>query len=436
MSGQAERDVRVVVVEDDPDQLEALAGALRDASYNVEAFADPRAAITAVEERPPALVITDLTMPGLSGLDVIRAIRDRWSDADVPVMVLSGLGEEETMVECFSAGASDYLTKPIKLAELRAKTSVLIKRSGMTLVQRRDEPVPGPRVGDELPPDSIFGSYRIVRRLGAGGMGVIYEARTTDGAPVALKVLTPELSRDSALLKRFFREAQHLKEVRHPNIVSFHDVGCVGQMYFIVMEYVAGDPLDLRYEAVLPIEEALAAQIGSQIAEALSALHRVGIVHRDLKPANVMVGEDGQVKLIDFGLTKHSRDEKLTDTNVLIGTPHFISPEQLTGSAPVDIRADLYALGVILFFLLSGRHPFEGATPFEILRAHVGSPAPSLREMNPEISPWMDALVARLLSKRPEDRFETPDEVLRLLASAAILPGEAAAVAGSSMMTA
>jgi DNA-binding response OmpR family regulator len=426
MVDEATGGARVVVIEDDPDQLEALGLALQDAAYNVEAFSDAREALPLIEERPPALVITDLTMPGLSGLDAIRAIRARWSDADLPIMVLSGVGEEETIIECFSAGASDYLTKPIGLAELRAKSSLLVRRSGLTHVQREAPAVPP----DELAPGMLFGSHQIVRRLGAGGMGVIYEARDVAGAPVALKVLTAELSRDDALLKRFFREAQHLKAVRHPNIVSFFDMGCVGQTYYIAMEHVDGAPLDDRYRAVLPLEEETAALLCVQIAEALGALHAAGIIHRDLKPANVMVTDDGCVKLIDFGLTKHSRDARLTDTNVLIGTPHFIAPEQLTGSGPIDVRADLYALGVILFFLLAGRHPFEGATPFEILKAHTSTPPPSLRAINPGVSRWMDAVVARLLSKDPQARFATPAEVREALLVGAPAPATGAGPMG------
>jgi CheY-like chemotaxis protein len=412
---------RVVIVDDDPEAVEALAAVLEDPRYEIEGHTDPARALATIEAARPLLVVTDLGMPKMSGRDLIKAIRARWGDGDPAVMVLSGEGDEDIMLECFSLGAADYLTKPIAVAELRAKAALLASRVEAARLEARDT-APGEHGtrlvidAHALQPGDRCGGYTIVGRLGAGGMGVVYKAASERYGTVALKVLTPELSKDRALLARFFREAQHLKAVRHPNIVSFYDLGHHGGAYFLVMEYAPGEPLDVRYRDALPLTEREALRIAGEIARALEALHGASLVHRDLKPANVMVDDAGGVKLVDFGLAKRAFDDQLTDSDVLMGTPHYLAPERITGNDALDIRSDLYALGVLLFFLLTGRPPFVGDTPFAVLQGHASEPAPSVRTLNPATSPETEALLATLLAKSPEDRPQSPAAVLATLA--------------------
>lgn len=402
---------RIVIIDDDPELLLVIAAALETLPAEVEAHQDALAGVAAVRARTPHLVVTDLTMPVITGQEVIERIRRDHPGAYPPIMVLSGVGQEEVMLECFSLGATDYLTKPINPPELRAKAAVLLARAGAARVaERTAAPAFDP---SDLPPGARFGDYTIVRKLGAGGMGTVYAAESAHRGLVAIKVLSTELSKDRVLLRRFLREAAHLKAIRHPNVVAFYDMGHEAGAYFLAMELAPGQPLDAFAKGRLPLSEADALRVAGEVTSALEALDLSRIVHRDLKPANVIVNGDWtRLKLVDFGLTRRPHEQRLTDTDVLMGTPHFIAPEQITSSQTADIRSDLYALGVLLFWMLTGRYPFEGETPFAILQGHACTPAPAVRTYNPTVSEEAQRMVARLLQKNPSHRYQSPTELL------------------------
>ncbi len=287
----------------------------------------------------------------------------------------------------------------------------------------------------EEPRDSLVGKtiadrYTVVRRLGRGGMGVVYEARHLAlGRSVALKVLKSDRARESVARARFEREARAAASVGSEHIVEVHDFGTTpeGEPY-IVMEMLEG--LDLA--ALIAKEGALAPGralgIARQLGRALAAAHDKGIIHRDLKPENVfVVDRDGKdfVKLLDFGISKiHDSDEPaLTGSDVLLGTPRYMAPEQARGDTDLDGRVDVYGLGVILYELLTARVPFLGRTSLEIVQKHLHAEPEPIRSQRPEVTEEVERVVMRALAKDRDERFQTVRDLCAALPVAEAHPG-------------
>ncbi|MGQ9857622.1 MAG: serine/threonine-protein kinase [Thermodesulfobacteriota bacterium] len=258
--------------------------------------------------------------------------------------------------------------------------------------------------------------YRILEKIGEGGMGVVYKAHDARlNREVAIKVLRIDPSRQLPAQKvreikaRFYKEAQAAARLNHPNIVAIHQVGQSAGRPYIVMEYLRGRNLLERMEEPLPIKEVL--RIALQICDALDYAHSQGVVHRDVKPDNIVIMEDGRVKIADFGIARMEDAEvALTRAGVLMGSPAYCAPEQLRDFSKVDGRADIFSLGVILYQCLTGRLPFDGsATPQVITRILTQEPKPP-RLINPEIPPSLESLVLRALAKDPEERIPSAKE--------------------------
>ena len=254
------------------------------------------------------------------------------------------------------------------------------------------------------------GRYQILRHLARGGMAEVYLARDLLlDRPVALKVLFPEFASDRSFVERFRREARAAANLNHPNIVSIYDWGEDGGTYFIVMEYVDGRTLREVIRGEGPLMAQRAAEIGSEIAAALSFAHRNGVVHRDVKPGNVMIA--GQVKVTDFGIARAGDPaESLTQTGAVMGTATYFSPEQAQGQT-VDARTDVYSLGVVLYEMVTGRPPFTGDNPVSIAYQHVReSPEPPSHH-NPDIPPSFEAVVLKALAKNKANRYGSAEEL-------------------------
>ncbi len=274
-----------------------------------------------------------------------------------------------------------------------------------------------------------LGSYTIERELGRGGMGAVYAAvHTLLGRRAAVKVLLAELSRDQAQVQRFFNEARAATAIKHPSIVEIYDFGWAADgSAYIVMELMDGEPLSARLKRIGRLSVAQAATIARQAATALAAAHRAGIVHRDLKPDNVFLVPDAEVaggervKLLDFGVAKLAAPgaASRTTTGAIMGTPRYMSPEQCEGARAVDHRTDLYALGCVLFEMVAGRVPFISDGVGGLIGMHLHVPPPRLRELAPAAPAELEAIVARLLAKTPDDRYQTADEVAAALARVA-----------------
>ena len=254
--------------------------------------------------------------------------------------------------------------------------------------------------------------YELNHLIARGGMAEVYRAhdRLLD-RPVALKVLFPELSVDRSFVERFRREAQAAANLSHPNIVPVFDWGEDGGTYFIVMEFVDGRPLSAILKTAGPLSAERTADIGAHVAAALGYAHRHGVIHRDVKPGNVLITDDGQVKVTDFGIARAvNTEESLTQTGAVMGTATYFSPEQAEGMG-VDSRSDIYSLGVVLYEMVTGRPPFLGDTPVAVASKHVRDHPPAPRELNPAVPPTFEAVILKAMAKDPAFRYQTAEDL-------------------------
>ena len=263
-----------------------------------------------------------------------------------------------------------------------------------------------------------LGPYEVVAPLGAGGMGEVYRARDTRlDRDVAIKVLPESVSRDADRRARFEREAKAVAALSHPNILAIHDVGEQGDITYAVTELLEGETLRDRLRGgPLPVRKAV--DIAVQVARGLAAAHSKGIVHRDLKPENIFLLRDGHVKLLDFGLARQTSTGSdatetgtaITDPGVVMGTAGYMAPEQVRGAA-VDVRTDLFALGAVLYEMLSGKRAFKGETAAATMSAILTADPPELTSARAEVSPALDRVVRHCLEKNPAERFGTASDV-------------------------
>ncbi len=283
------------------------------------------------------------------------------------------------------------------------------------------------------PPDALagrktLGRFKLIAKLGEGGMGAVWRAEDpVGGRIVAIKVLRADMAQKEILVKRFHREARLLAEVNNPYVANMLEVNAEGGLHYFVLEFVDGSNLLDYLKERGRLSERVAVAITADVARALRDAHDRGIVHRDLKPENILICRDTEalpgrppmefprVKLTDFGLARHvdeSESMHLTSAGSVLGTPLYFAPEQCSGKADVDVRADVYSLGATLFHMLIGRPPFEAANVIGLIRKHVNEPAPRVRSLVPELTEAIDEIVAKCLQKMPDSRYQNAGDML------------------------
>ena len=261
-------------------------------------------------------------------------------------------------------------------------------------------------MADTISPGSRFGDYEILEELGAGGMGKVYRARDlTLDRLVALKTLAGQLSADTDYVQRFLKEARAAARLNHPNIVQIYEFGCVDSIYYLAMEFVDGHSLG-TYLRRGHFSEPESIQIIRHACRALSVAHADGIVHRDIKPDNLMLTSRGDVKLVDLGIAKRlDEDQSLTQTGQAIGTPHYISPEQIRGQRDIDSRADIYSLGATLYHLLTGHTPYLGSSGPIVMSMHLVEPLPDPRRFEVSLTDGVCRVVRKMMAKNRDERY-------------------------------
>lgn len=296
----------------------------------------------------------------------------------------------------------------------------------------------------------FLGKYKLLEQVGSGGMGAVFKAQhVTMGRIVAVKIMSPNLVKNPTAVARFHQEMQTVAKLDHPHIIAAYDADCVRDAHFLVMEYVAGQDLGrvLRQNSVLPI--GWSCEVIRQAALGLQHAHECGMVHRDIKPNNLLISKDEgsalpHVKILDMGLSRFVSEvgddsaAGLTQTGVVIGTPDYIAPEQAANTRAADIRSDIFSLGCTLFRMVTGRLPFAGINVMEKLMARAMHDAPHAATLRPEIPPLLDDVIAKMLARDPNQRFQNPKQVAAALAPFSLLTtmgGSLSAGSGSLLGT-
>jgi serine/threonine protein kinase len=280
------------------------------------------------------------------------------------------------------------------------------------------------------------GDYEVLAPLGVGGMGRVYKVRNViSNREEAMKILLPDFASDPDLAARFMGEIRTLAGLEHPGIAQLRTAFQHNNQFVMVMEYVEGTTLEkLAAQTRIPVDHIL--DYATQVLAALSYAHGRGVTHRDIKPANIMITTHGLVKLMDFGIAKSTDDMQLTRPGTTMGSVYYMSPEQVRGDT-VDARSDLYSFGVTLYEMLTGRKPFQADTSYSVLNAQLNQPPTPPVELDPSISPQMNAIVLRALAKLPEQRFQTAEEfrsALKALREVQMAPAPPLAVSAPSVV--
>ncbi len=259
-----------------------------------------------------------------------------------------------------------------------------------------------------------LGGCRIERKLGQGGMGIVFKGHHEAlDIPVAVKVLAQQFAEDRPAVERFVREARAAARLKHPNIVGVLNVGEEEGQHFIIMDYVEGQSLQAILNATGFMATGKALDIIRQMAEALKIAHKNRIVHRDIKPDNILMDQEGVAKLADLGLAKRTEGEaQLTQAGAALGTPYYISPEQVMDARSADHRSDMYSLGCTLFHMVCGKVPYQGSSFYEILDKHLHAAVPDPKDANPDVPDAIAALIRRMMAKDPDERYQTPEALL------------------------
>ncbi|WP_435019010.1 serine/threonine protein kinase [Tundrisphaera sp. TA3] len=275
--------------------------------------------------------------------------------------------------------------------------------------------------------------YQIIERLGKGSMGLVFKAKQTSvDRIVAVKVLLDALAVNKEFIKRFEREAKIAAKLQHNNIVNAIDAGEVDGHHYFVMEYVEGPTIKDELDKNKVFDEKVAIKIVLAVAEAMKHAQERGLIHRDIKPENVILTKGGDVKLADLGLARLTADEKwaMAEAGMAIGTPYYISPEQVRGQVDVDIRGDIYSLGATLYHMVTGRVPYPGDTPQEVMRKHVDKNAHLVPpdHINTRLSSGVGVVVETMMARNRDNRYRSPDDLI--LDLKCLLQGESPMIAG------
>jgi serine/threonine protein kinase/Tfp pilus assembly protein PilF len=292
--------------------------------------------------------------------------------------------------------------------------SEFCKKCGTQIRKTEEKPIPTQTLEapkEELTTGTTFaGRYQIIEELGKGGMGKVYKAQDTElKEKVALKLIKPEISADKKTVERFQNELKFARKIVHRNVGRMYDLGKDKGSYFITMEYVEGQDLKSMIRQSKQLTLGTAISIAKQVSEGLAEAHRLGVIHRDLKPSNIMIDKDGNARIMDFGIARSLKDKGVTGAGVMIGTPEYMSPEQVEGK-DIDQRTDIYSLGVILYEMMAGRVPFEGDSALTIAVKQKTEKPKDPHEFNAQISEDLSRLILKCLEKDKDNRFQSAGE--------------------------
>jgi DNA-binding response OmpR family regulator len=437
----------MLLIDDEELNRDMLGRRLELEGHSVVLAHNGRQALSLLEQQPFDLMLLDVMMPEMSGLQVLSEVRKMYPALELPVIMVTANTASQDVVEALKMGANDYITKPVDfpVALARIEMQLKSKRSYQQSFERRfavrDDDVPnadltkthhtGPTVVSptssklyEMLTESKrvrvnIGSYEADGVIGQGAMGIVVKAYDPSLCRyVALKILAPDLAKCPTSRQRFTLEGRYGAALRHENVVTIYAVSEVDDVPYLVMEYISGRSLQdiLDSGKTFTVEEI--ARIGRQTALGLAAAHQLRLIHRDVKPANLLLEDNnGCVRIADFGLARAlDQDVNLSQKGLLVGTPLYMSPEQVDGK-PLTPATDLFSLGSVLYALCTGRPPFTAESMSGILHAVAQKQPPPMRIVNPQIPDWLVEVIEKLHAKNPKDRFPSAAALAEHLAT-------------------
>jgi CheY-like chemotaxis protein len=378
-------DHTILVVDDNDDNRDVVARQLEHAGFRVEEAASGPEALERVAARAPSLVLLDVNMPRMTGLEVLTRLREAHSPVQLPVIMVTARSGSEDVVESLGLGANDHVAKPLDFKVVLARVEAALRTRAPAPADSADQA----RTPADVQAGMVLaGRYHLESRIGSGTFGTVFRARHAElGHPVAVKVLQASATANPEALARFRREGITACRVRHPHAVQVLDFGVTGGIAYLVMELLSGYSLEKELEAGRQIPLARTVKLMVPVCEALHAAHRSGIVHRDVKPANVflhLAGGEEVPKVLDFGIARivgeAAADPRVTLEGFVVGTPVYMAPERFRNQ-PVDGRSDVYSVGVTLYQMLTGRLPFaaDPQDPMAVAIQHLEAPPPPMR---------------------------------------------------------
>ncbi len=411
------QDIHLLVVDDNESNRDIIARQLRRRGYDVVTAADGERAIAIVDAQPIDLIILDIMMPGIDGLEVLSRLRRTHSAAQLPIIMASAKSDSPDIVKSAELGANDHVGKPLDFDIVLAKVQALLR------LKEAASPPPGkatgePTIGELEAGAVIAGKYRLLDKIGTGTFGAVYRARHLElDFDVAVKILLPSVTANEQSLKRFRQEGVAACRVRHPNAVTIYDGGATETgVAFLVMELLEGESLADELKTSNRLSPQRTNQILQPVCNVLAAGHAQDLVHRDLTPENIFLQQTNQgdvVKVLDFGIAKLVGEatirENLTAEGWILGTPAYIAPERL-GSGGYDGRADVYSLGIMAFEMMTGQRPFKTSKddPMSLMSQHVHEKPRKLRDLDADLPEELEQPIALALSKNPKKR---PDAI-------------------------
>lgn len=414
---------RILIVDDDPDILMVVETVLDAAGHQVATSSDPSTVAALVDEQSFDAIVLDVMMPGLSGYEVLRAVRGESKSSRIPILFLSAHGDSQARIRGLREGADDFLGKPFIPEELVLRIERLASQGGAVKGQDQvaerstralQETLRERRVIGEV----FLGRYQALEVIGEGAMGLVFRGWDPRlERPLALKTLRFEtwLDKDEQVhrVTQLLKEATTIARFNHPNLVSVYDFGEGPVVPFMAMEFVAGISLADYLGRVERLAPDQTVPLALALLRGLEATHRHQVVHQDVKPGNVLLGKDGAIKLTDFGVARLVNSLTPNKENKLFGTPGFLPPEALQGRGYTP-QGDLFSLGAVLYECLTGVEAFSGRTVRDRILKTVTNDPPSLCEIAPSVPVELDELVRELLAKKPQDRPTVAQSIARL----------------------
>lgn len=394
----------ILVVDDEQFNRDMLSRRLKREGYDTFTASGGSEAITMIKALGRIdMVLLDIMMPEMDGFETLKRLRQEYSDQELPVIMLTAMGDSDSIVKALNMGASDYVTKPVNLEVLKA-------RMQSRFAKRKATQGSGCAVAVDV--GSKLGTYLLKSEIGKGATSTVYLAEDTRlNRLVAIKVLKSEFCEDEEGLGRFVQEAKTVASIDHPGVVGIYEIAHK-PCHYLVMEYLQGTNM-ASFVGIKPLDIKTATDYAWQIADILTAVHEKNIIHRDLKPQNLLVDKEGRLHLMDFGTAKlTNKESNLTKAGTVLGTPRYMAPEQLEPKlGAIGEYTDLFPLGLIIYEMISGKSAIQGDSFHSIFYELLFRQPSSLAEINPAVPASLDKLCQQLQATKAADRPQTAAEV-------------------------